>query len=204
MLQIKELGESIKKMLNKQNKKKVIENTVIIAIIGVIIIIAGGSLFRGDGGNKGEAAGNTAGEQSAIEASNAAVIKDDMESELEAILEQMEGVGKVNVMVTFITGKEIIPAYDTKESDNETVEKDKEGGTRNINQSSYESSIAYEEGEQGARKPVVIKDLQPIVKGVVVVAEGAGDPVVKDNLCRAVQVLTDVPIHKISVFERKK
>ena len=34
------------------------------------------------------------------------------------------------------------------------------------------------------------------------VAEGGGEPTVKENLVKAVQALVDVPPHRIQVFEK--
>jgi stage III sporulation protein AG len=107
-------------------------------------------------------------------------------------------------MVTYVSSKEIVPAYDSKNSENNTSEKDSGGGTRSIGQSSRENGVAYEEVQGGSRKPIILKELLPEVKGVVIVADGASDPEVKEDLTRATQILLDVPIHKVSVFDRKK
>ena len=44
--------------------------------------------------------------------------------------------------------------------------------------------------------------MYPKVKGVVV-ADGGGDLTVRENLLRAVEVLLDVPVHKVQVYEEK-
>ena len=51
--------------------------------------------------------------------------------------------------------------------------------------------------------PVVTKEIYPKVKGVVVVAEGAADPIVKQDLIAAVKSILDVADHKIGVFVKK-
>ena len=66
------------------------------------------------------------------------------------------------------------------------------------------SSIVYEEGGSGVKKPIIVKEVYHKVKGVVVVADGGGDLTVRENLLRAVEVLLDVPVHKIQVYEGKK
>lgn len=40
------------------------------------------------------------------------------------------------------------------------------------------------------------------VKGVIVTATGAGNPVVKDNLINAVAVIFDIPTSNVMVFEK--
>ena len=62
----------------------------------------------------------------------------------------------------------------------------------------------YEDVSSGIRLPVVLKEIYPEVKGVVVVAEGAGNAEVREKITRAVSVLMDIPVHRVQVFERKK
>ncbi len=201
---LKKLLDYIRRLYDVKDRKKLVQNTIIIIIIGIIIIIAGDSLV----GKKDKAdlkdskpQGTNAEQVGKILASQE---KTDIEKKMEQILTRIEGAGKVDVMVTYVSGNEIVPAYDLKKSDSETQEKDNGGGTRNIKQGELENKIVYEEAQGGNRKPVIVKELQPLVKGVVVVADGAPDPVVKEKLCRAVQVLVDLPAHKIQVFERQR
>lgn len=204
MKQINKLIEYVKSIFNRPDKKKLIENCVVVVIIGVIVIIAGGTLFDKKDGGTPPAAFNGKEENRVDTQVSANINKAGAEKELAAILEQIRGAGRVDVMVTYISSGEIVPAYDIRQTEDNTNEKDTNGGTRSIIGSSYESDIAYEEVQSGIKRPIVLKELQPKVKGVVVVADGASDPVVCGNLTRAVQVLMDVPIHKIQVFERKK
>lgn len=204
MDKIKKVYEYLNNLLNGQSRKKVVENALIVVIIGIIIIIAGGS-FMGKGKAKNDAP--LISDKNAAEATTkntALEDNSDNEKKIEALLSQIEGAGKVSIIITYSSGKEIVPAVDTKKTENDTQEKDNGGGTRSINQNDLENKIVYEESQGGGKKPIIIKEIQPEVKGVVVVADGAADSVVKESLCRAVQVLLDVPIHKIQVFERKK
>lgn len=201
---IKKLNEFIKNMLDGKDKKRMVENTVIVIIIGIIIIIAGSTLFGGNKTKTEEAAVKQEASSEPVARNVSADDKAELEKEMEALLTQINGAGRVNIMITYVSGKEIVPAYDTKKTENNTNEKDSGGGTRSINQSDSQSQVVFEESQGNAKHPIVLKELLPQVKGVIVVADGATDPVVKENLTRAVQVLLDVPIHKIQVFERKR
>ncbi len=192
-----------KELLENKNRRKLIENAVIVIIIGIIIIIAGTTFFSGKGKQEAKdplEKGTGSTEVSAAVTPNAG----DTEQKLKFILSQVEGAGKVEVMITYLTGKENIPAFDTKTSENNTDEKDSGGGTRKISQSSSDSTMVFKSGENGEKSPVIIKEIEPVVKGVLVVAEGASNPQVCEKLSRAVQVLLDIPVHKIQVIERKK
>ena len=202
MEMFKKLLDSMKAMLASTGKKKLIENTLIVVVLGVIIIIAGGAFFGKSNNKADENAQKTSVET--INKTFASEEKTELEVKLETILSQISGVGKASVMITYVSGEETIPAYNTKKNETDTQEKDSGGGTRNTRQSDYENSIAYIEEQGGGKKPIVLKDLQPTVKGVVVVADGAGDPTVRENICKAVEALMDIPIHKVQIFQREK
>lgn len=194
----------LKEMLEGKSRKKLIENAVIIIITGIIVIIAAGTFMNGDknsGSNKAPTTGQEA-TQTAVQTQAAAV--DSTEDKLAAILSRMQGVGRVDVMITYVSGKENIPAYDTKKNESSTDEKDSGGGTRSISQDEYDSTVVYEDRQNGGKSPVILKELQPVVKGVVVVADGAGSAEVKERICSAVEVLMDIPINKIQVIPMKK
>jgi stage III sporulation protein AG len=201
---IKKFFENFKTLLEKKDRKKIVENFIIILIVGIIILIAGGSLFKKNDNTtkiRSSEADNivaTSAKYNAIDDSS------ELEKNLASILSKIDGAGKVDVMITYEYGKEIIPAYEVKESENKNMESDSAGGTREVMQRDYESKIAYQDEQGGLKKPIIIKNIYPSVKGVVVVAEGAKTPSVKEQILRAVQVLTDVPIHKIQVLERAK
>ncbi|MCX7747498.1 MAG: stage III sporulation protein AG [Clostridia bacterium] len=201
---MKKLFEHFMNSIQGKERKKIIENAVIVIIIGIIIIIAGGSIFGGDKKEEGKNGADKIEPGSVETAAKVNSTKEtgDLEKNVESILEQIGGAGKVSVMITYVSGSELVPAYDTKRNQNDTLERDNGGGTRDVKQSDTESRVVYSEDQGGQKKPVIVKEILPPVKGVVVVAEGAHDPVVKENLCKAVQVLLEVPIHKIQVFER--
>jgi stage III sporulation protein AG len=50
-------------------------------------------------------------------------------------------------------------------------------------------------------EPYVVKEIEPEVEGILVVAEGAGNETVVNEITYAVQVLFDVPVHKIKVVK---
>ena len=196
--------KKIKEMLENKNRKKLVENAVFVIIIGIIIIIAGGVFF-----SKSEKTNNDGSPQQSTGAVEAlktltSTEKDATEERLKAILSQIQGVGKVDVMITYTVSKENIPAYDVKKSDSNTDEKDSGGGTRNISQNDSDSTVVYEDNQSGGKRPVIVKEVQPVVKGVLVVAEGAASPQVMEKICKSVQILMDIPIHKVQVVEMKK
>ena len=198
-----ELIKRIKEWIANQDRKKQIENTAIVIIVGIIIIIAGSTFFSGNkSGTAVKEQQKPAGISDPVNNSTATV--DTLEVKLRSVLAQIQGVGKVDVMITYESSAEEIPAYDTKRSESTTQEKDSEGGTRNITQEDYDSALAYKDTPEGGKAPVILKETKPKVRGVLVVAEGAGTVTIRQQILSAVTVVLDVPVHKVEVAQRKK
>ncbi|ACL76258.1 stage III sporulation protein AG [Ruminiclostridium cellulolyticum] len=205
MYKFSNLIANLKKKITADGSKKVIQNTVIVAIIGIILLIAGSVFFQGTDKNEEKVPPQTENGTEAVEtlSRKEGETKDELEKSLEAILSQIKGAGKVSVMVTFYSGSESVPVYNTKNSTSDTQEKDKEGGTRSVKQADRENNIIFEESD-GVKKPYITKELLPKVKGVVIVADGAKDAEVRSSLAKATEALFEVASHKIQVFERNK
>lgn len=125
-----------------------------------------------------------------------------LERDLEAILSQVEGVGEIKVKVNLESGKQYQYAYNESKEKNIVEEKDQQGGTR-ITTNLKDSQEIVTIQENGGQKPVVLKELRPPVKGVMVVAQGAEDSLVKANLIEAVQTVLEIPAYKVMVLPRK-
>lgn len=106
-----------------------------------------------------------------------------LEAKLISILTQVKGAGKVSVALTFEEGTESVYAEESKE----TLSKDQ-----------TESSSALAEINDN---PVLIKQRLPKVQGVVIVAEGAGDPLVKERLYKAARSLLGLSAAQIAIIE---
>jgi len=196
-----EFFKKLWKNIENQNRKKLIENAAIAIIAGIIILIAGSTLFSGN--KQGKSTDRTEKEVLAGNSYQTATVEDSNEKKLISLLSQIQGVGKVDVMITYYTSAEKVPAYDTQKNESSTEEKDSAGGTRSMAQEEFNSTVAYEDSSDG-KKPVFLKSIEPEVKGVLVVAEGADSVEVRERITRAVTVVLDIPIHKVEVVQRKK
>ncbi len=125
-----------------------------------------------------------------------------LENDMSSILSKIQGAGKVSVMITLKSGAEIIPAKDESVSDKVTNEKDTSGGTRIINEKTTDDKVVFTAAQGGNSKPLIIKEINPEIKGVIVVAEGAKDSKVKLMISQAVQTVLDIPAYRVTVYER--
>lgn len=120
---------------------------------------------------------------------------ENLESRLEKILSQIQGVGNVKVMITLAASTEKIVEKDI-EIRNASSESDTENSVSNdrTEQSVYSN---FSEGEL----PYVKQELSPVIEGVLVVADGGDNAVVKQNITEAIQALFDIDTHKIRVMK---
>lgn len=127
-----------------------------------------------------------------------------LENELVAILSQVEGVGKIMVKVNLESGKQYQYAYNQNKEKNIVEEKDQQGGSRiTTGVKEGEEMVIVQDNQTGSQKPVILKELRPAVKGVMVVAQGAEDSLLKSSLLEAVQTVLEIPAYKVTVLPMK-
>ena len=122
-----------------------------------------------------------------------------LEKRLEELLEKMEGVGKVQVMVTLEDNGEQILEKDERESRTATEEGNGETA-RTATEVELEYATIFVE-EDGNKTPYIIRVKNPKVAGVAVVCEGGGNSSVVQNISRAIGALFSIETHKIMVMK---
>lgn len=124
-----------------------------------------------------------------------------LERRLERALSQMAGVGDVTVMITLKSSAEKVVEKDLDTAKEAVTESDSQGGARSTQNNSHRETTVYADGNtQG--EPYVSKEISPQIEGVVVIAGGGGDSVVKQNITEAVQVLFGIDTHKIRIMKK--
>lgn len=141
--------------------------------------------------------------QSVNETDELEVYIENMEERLTKVLEQVEGIGSVQVMITAKSSKEQIVLKDTPYSRTDTEETDSQGGTRESTQIDSQESTVLEEQEDGSKNPYITMEMQPEIEGVLIIAKGAGDSKIVAEINEAVTALFSVPSHKIKVMKMK-
>jgi stage III sporulation protein AG len=204
------LLEWLKDKLGKENflmlnlSKRTIANLIIVFCLGLALILIAD--FYRDIKPKATAEDDIYSEnvQNQVNASDSTETDyvRDLENELSSILAKIQGAGRVSVMITLKSGREIIPAKDESISDKVTNEKDTSGGTRVIDEKTTDDKVVFTSAQGGNSKPLIIKEINPEVKGVIVVAEGAKDSKVKLLISQAVQTVLDIPAFRVTVYER--
>lgn len=130
-----------------------------------------------------------------ISSSSFSSSEQEVEARLEKALKTIRGAGNVNVMITYETGPEIVPAMSIDRQENSSVN---DGSmTESQNESSKPATIS----QSGGNEPIVLTERQPTIRGVIIIAEGAADISVQMDLQRAAQTVLGVSLDCIEVFE---
>lgn len=124
-------------------------------------------------------------------------VRTQMAEELESILSQIEGAGKVSVSLSL--SSDGIKTYAANIREEKKDLEDISGGNKKItSEASISRDIAVNSGNA-----LLVEHKNPEVVGVLIVAEGAGNPKVKENLTYAASTLLDIPVHKVRVMPRE-
>lgn len=122
-----------------------------------------------------------------------------LELRLKTILAQICGAGAVEVRITLAKGPLYDFAVNTNTSDRRTEETDDGGSKRITTEKGAEEQVVMRQSG-GSQEPVVIRQSRPEVQGVLVLAQGAGDPLVRARLSQAVQTLLGIAPHQVAVL----
>ncbi|MBS4007823.1 MAG: stage III sporulation protein AG [Clostridium sp.] len=122
-----------------------------------------------------------------------------LESELEDRLKQVRGVKAVSVLITLESGGVTVYAQNTENTERSTTETDAAGGQREIKEVTEQKQLVMTRDGSG-EQAVVTESRQPKIKGVLVVARGAENLLIKERLTTAVAAALDLPAHRISVL----
>ena len=185
------------------DSKKKIENLVVFIVIVIITIIAINYIL----GNKKETASqnkttSTYKELASIQSSAEQKTEDknELEQKLENILSKMDGVGKVDVLITYSQSSEVVAMYNEKAKSSNTKEADAQGGQRDVEESDITKEVIYKE-ENGVNVPVTQTVINPKIEGALITAQGANSSSIKENIIQAVEAVTGLATHKIQVFQ---
>lgn len=168
-----QFGEMFKKL--KNDKKALL--TVIIGILGMLLVLL--SELPLTEGNK----------DTDVKTTQSEFHNDDLERETERLISQIDGAGKVSVMLTYEAAEETVWAKDVNEKTDGNGSDDTEEKYIIVDTSQGESGLA-------------IKVLYPKIRGVAVVCSGGEDPVVNSRIKSLVSALFDIGSNRISIARR--
>lgn len=198
--------------MSKQFDWKNIKKTdwIVLALIGAILLVIAlpeggnsGNMGFGKKTEYGDAAGSIETMSQKKEENDAESYTSYLEEKLEGVLGEMEGVGKVKVMITLSDNGQSIVEKDTVDVSNTVKETDSSGGSRDTFSREFTAETVQVENENGTY-PYVGKEILPTIEGIVVVAEGGGNATVVSQISKAAMALFPIEAHKIIVVKMSK
>lgn len=117
-----------------------------------------------------------------------------LEQQLENMFQHMEGVGRIEVLLTIKSGYEAVYAYDEAKSAN----KSQTGAA-----SSLESTLITV-SENGRQTPVTVKTNYPVFLGAVVICDGGDNAKIRLELTEAIRSLTGITADNIQISKMKQ
>ena len=205
---MKNIPNKIKELYSAEGKesKKKMENMIILLIILIITCIAVNKIWNGDKKEDETQTrqNTTTGKQLATQENNSnSENTTDLQSNLERILSNIDGVGKVSVLLTYSESSELVPLYDETKSETTTEEADTSGGKRTTTDTNTQKSAIMQENSSGEKSIITQKTVSPKIEGAIITAEGGENANVKTQIIQAVEAATGLATHKIQVFKLK-
>ncbi len=202
------MNEQLTKLKNKLSAKKPGKDLMLILILGGVLL-AVIAWPTEDKNTDDESKSIISDNQSAMMEENKesmdsqTLYEKKLEERLEEILAEVEGVGKVKVMITLAADSEQIVEKDRTLDTQSVSETDGTGGSRENRTTNDAEETVYITNQSGEKEPYVSKVKYPTVEGVLVVAEGGDDIRVNIHITEAIQALFHIDAHKIRVVKMK-
>lgn len=171
-----EIKKSFSELIKRVCKDKKALFTVLAGLLGVLLILISEIPF-------------SSAESKNKDTYESGYMNKDLENEVEKLISQVKGAGKVSVMLTYESNEEHVFAKDTES---------KTQGQEESQMSQKHIIVDSSSGETG----LIIKTVYPEIRGVAVVCTGGDDPQVKSEISALLSALFDIGSNRISIARR--
>ena len=113
-------------------------------------------------------------------------------------LAQIEGAGRVEVLLSLEAGEESVYASDVSQSSQST------GGSSDSTSETYQSTMSILSDGSYGETPVLIKSKYPTFRGAVILCKGADSDTVRLQIVQAVSALCGISSDHISISKLKQ
>lgn len=126
-----------------------------------------------------------------------------LEERLASNLSQMAGVGEVRVQIYYSSSSRYVFGKDERVQEKMTLEEDSQGGNKQSREEGRDYSVVVMRDGSGGEVALIKEEFKPMITGVLIVAQGAGEVQIKNQIIRSVSTLLDLPLHRIEVVSGK-
>lgn len=122
-----------------------------------------------------------------------------LEKNLENIISNIKGAGNSKVLVTFESSTETV--YATEERKNKEASEDKSSGeiTRKKESNDCEKKFITVKDSAGTEHALAVTEIEPKIKGVVVICPGGDDAIVKKRIVEATTTALNIASTRVCV-----
>lgn len=167
----------------------------------ILIVILAGVLLMAAAFPSGHSSASKESSTTAIESESMGtdMYEEYVEKRLEKILADVDGVGKVKVMLSIRNSTEKVLAKDETYSESEKKEAS-DGSSNQTNDTQNISTHIFYDTSDGSR-PYVVMENMPVIDGAIIVCEGGDNKELVNDITNAIYGLLNVPVHKIKVMK---
>lgn len=194
---VKEILEKTKKYLGEMSNKKIVSNLFILLLVTIIILIIS-NIFLDS--NKTDEEYDIDNGLSEYNYNIEEDYSDYLEKKLVKILSKFDGVDKIDVMITLEDSVEKIAAANTIKTNESNLENDGEGGTREVLREDISVQVITKGNDESL---MVVKEIKPTIKGVIVVVGGTDNPILKEIIYEAVKTALGITGNRVQVYSSK-
>ena len=126
-----------------------------------------------------------------------------LENKLSDMISRIDGAGNVHVLVTLDQTEKDVYATEEKKSDEGTSEAGESGAGKQETNNSDETTYLVIKNENGSERALRLTEIQPVVRGVVVVCDGGGDVGVQQEITDAVTTALHITSVRVCVIKAK-
>lgn len=184
------IKEKIKDILGKFSADKKTLLIVLAGVAGVIILVISELVPGGEADRQNENGEEV--QMSGYNIENHYEYAEMLEEKLTDIISSVDGAGKTKVMLTLESSSESVYA----KNDRTDMESDEEGGGEKL---SSENDYVLIKTDSSQEEALLLKIIQPEVKGVAVVCEGGDSIYVQQKIIEIVSAVFDINSSKITV-----
>lgn len=163
------LSERIKQIFSNDKVRRI----VVLCGLFVMLLLLLSSFFKSDSSTS----------QETVFSEDCAKLEHELEERLSALILQIDGVGKVSVMVTIDRTERVVYEKNSKSESKE-------------NDYSEETEVVL---AGSSKEPLKTVKIMPVVRSAAIVCEGASDPIVRGQVANIAAKALNIGISKVYV-----
>lgn len=122
-----------------------------------------------------------------------------LEERLLDLVEEIDGVGKAKIMVTLESSIEYIYAQERREKTDKISDFKDKTPLKLQERNDEEKKLMLVDGPSGRRQALIKTEIQPKIKGVVVVCQGGNEPLVNQQITNVLTTVLNISSSRVFV-----